>query len=73
MKYNEDADAELERLYNSVGAETPAQKFNALILALGVDEGNWHGFGGEVTDEMKQGALEYEYLEGKGLIEVQLF
>ncbi len=67
-RYNSEADAELARLYKSVGATTAKEKIETLKLALGHDGGNFYATPGPVTDEMKQGVLEYEYLELKNMI-----
>ena len=69
MKFNEIADEFLEELYQSVGASTPEQKYNTLVLKLGYQD-HTINFSHNPTWEQKQAMLEYEFLEREGLIEV---
>lgn len=71
-KYNKQADAFLTKLYDSVGAKTPAQKFETLRLKLGGGEYHFHAMGNHVNDEMRAAALEYEILSQERLIELSL-
>lgn len=64
----EKADAFLIEFYKSCGAESPHQKITVLELKLG--KSNFYAYGGQVTDEMKLGSLEYDFLERQGLIEL---
>jgi len=66
-KFNEKADAYLKALYDSVGAITPEQKFNTLLLKL-TQDGSTYNFSHDPSYEQKQGMLEYELLENEGLI-----
>ena len=69
MKFNEKADAYLDALYKSVGAVTPEQQFNTLLLKLGVEH-QFIGFSHNPTWEQKVAMLEYDILEREGLIEM---
>ena len=69
MKFNEKADAYLDALYKSVGASTPEQRYNTLILKLGYDH-QFIGFSHNPSWEQKQAMLEYDILEREGLIEM---
>lgn len=69
MKYNKEADKFLKGFYNSVGAKTFEQKYNVLMIALGIDPKN-QTFSHNPTWKQKVGMLEYELLENKGLIEL---
>lgn len=70
-KYNERADEALEELYNSVGAQTTSHKINVIERELGGIH-NFYAFGGDECDEAKLGCLEYEYLNQRELIELEL-
>ena len=66
-KFNKAADEYLTKFYNSVGAKSAKQKYNALLLKLGY-ENNVINFSHDIGWESKQGCLEYEILENEGLI-----
>jgi hypothetical protein len=69
-RFNEKADAQLQNIYQ--GATTVAEKIKILNDILG-GESNFYAFGeGSISEEMKLGCLEYEYLGNLGLIELQL-
>jgi|GEM_PF-4100031 len=71
-KFNEKADAELDRVYREAAACSTEAKIEALNKILG-GEANFYSFGdGQVSNEMKLGCLEYEYLGNIGLIELVL-
>ena len=67
-------DAYLANFYNSIGAKTTQQKLNVLSIRLGEDitQSHYYALGGNLTDEMKLGCLEYEFLEQAGQIELVL-
>ncbi len=65
MKYNEEADAELERLYNSVGAVTDSHKYHTLFLALGYPPLNTPKDNPQSVDVS---VMEMEYLMEKQLV-----
>lgn len=69
MKFTQLADHYLENLYEGVGAKTPEQKYNTLVLALGASEDTIN-FSHNPSWEQKQTMLEYELLEKKRLIEL---
>ncbi len=72
IKFNEKADAELERVYRQAEACSTEAKIGALNEILG-GEANFYPFGdGQVSNEMKLGCLEYEYLGNIGLIDLVL-
>jgi len=72
-RFNVNADAALNELYENVGAKTTEHKINALKPHLDGDgEWNFYAVGGEVNQEMILGCLEYEYLSSRGLIELTL-
>jgi hypothetical protein len=72
IRYNEEADQALENLYVAANnAVETADKIRALEKAL-QENSNYYAFGGVMTDDMKLGCLEYEYLSSKGLIELVL-
>lgn len=72
-RFNEKADAELNRIYEQAKAQTTLEKIEALDKIL-EGKSNFTGFGGNkiVTDDQKLGCLEYEYLGNLGLIELTL-
>ena len=73
MKYNEKADKYLEEFYRQKKAKTAEQKYHAICKKLKYAERDmsFHSTpDGNVTWEQKQGALEYELLELKGLYEL---
>ena len=63
--FGPEADAYLREFYKKVGAEKTQEKLNALVLKLGQEaaNSNYYAYNGKVTDEMKLGCLEYEFLE----------
>jgi hypothetical protein len=67
--FGEKADAYLHDFYKSCGADTTPQKITVLELKLG--KSNFYAYGGKVTDEMKLGSLEYDFLEQRGLIKLE--
>ena len=69
-RYNTEADAALDELYGSARADTTQDKIRALESIQGT--ANFYAFGGVLTDDMRLGCLEYEYLSEKGLIELVL-
>jgi hypothetical protein len=69
--YGAEADNFLEDFYKSCGAETTQQKIAVLQLKVGADS-NFYAFGGALTDEMKLGCLEYDYLEQSNKITLVL-
>lgn len=72
--FGTEADAYLKKFYDSVGAVKTPEKINALLLKLGEEsaQSNYYAFGGNLTDEMKLGCLEYEFLEQEGQITLVL-
>ena len=72
MKYNKKADAFLNELYTSKNAKTPEQKYNVLMLELKINP-NEQAFSHNPSWEQKQGMLEYELLECKGLIKLTMY
>lgn len=70
-KFTEQADAFLRDTYKTVGAETTGEKINLLNLKLG-GPSNFYGLGGEVTEEMQLGCLEYDFLSQKGKLQLTL-
>ena len=73
MEYNKEADKYLKEFYHQKKAKTAEQKYHAIRKKLKYAERDmsFHSTpGGDVTWEQKQGALEYELLEHKGLIEL---
>lgn len=69
-RFNELADAHLEGVYE--GATNIEEKISRLNKILG-GESNFHTMGkGNITDIMKLGCLEYEYLGNIGLIDLTL-
>ena len=74
-RFSIEADEALESLYTSVGALTVEHKINALKLKMN-DETlggpNFYAFGGEVSQDMILGCLEYEYLSERNLIALDL-
>ena len=71
FRYNQMADAALNNLYESVGADSIAQKITVLDLKLGGSH-EFYAFGGETSEEIRLGCLEYEFLNQEGLIELTL-
>ena len=69
--YGPAGDRELGDLYGSFGATTAQQKIKVLEAKLG-QSCNYYAFGGQLNDDMKLGALEYDYLSGIGKIELVL-
>ncbi len=71
MKYNEKADAYLKTLYESIGAISSEQQYNALFMKLGYHlDGSVINFSHNPTWGQKRNMLEYELLEREGLIEL---
>lgn len=72
--FGAEADAYLAEFYNSVGAKTIQEKINVLSIKLGEEStpSNYYAFGGNLTDDMKLGCLEYEFLEQAGKITLVL-
>lgn len=70
MKYNEAADSELSRVYGS--KESVRDRIKILDDILGGESHFYSTGNGEITDEMKLGCLEYEYLMNLGLIEIPI-
>ena len=72
--FGEKADAYLAAFYTTVGAVSTPQKITALLLKLGEESGqsNYYAFGGNLTEEMKLGCLEYEFLEKEDQITLVL-
>lgn len=70
FRYNQNADAALNELYTSARATSTQDKIRALESIQG--NANFYAFGGEITDDMRLGCLEYEYLSEKELIELVL-
>ncbi len=68
--FGEDGDKFLNEFYNSYGSQTTLQKIKLLELYLGDGQRSFHAMGGEVTNEMILGCLEYEILEREGVIEL---
>jgi len=66
-KFNKKADKFLEDLYNSVGAKTWEQKYNTTLFKLGYKSESV-SFSHDPTWEQKTGMMEYDLLEGEGLI-----
>ena|SRR5450631_2762053 len=69
--FGTEAENFLKEFYKSVGAETAAQKVTLLQIKLDDALGgtaNFYALGGEVSDAMKLGCLEYEFLERLGKI-----
>ncbi|MGD0260655.1 MAG: hypothetical protein ABSD29_12620 [Verrucomicrobiota bacterium] len=70
--YGKAADAYLKDFYKSYGAENTQQKIKVLEANLGQQPSNYYALGGRLTDEMKLGCLEYDYLSQMGKIELVL-
>lgn len=68
MRFNSIADAYLEKLYASVGAVTDEQKYNTLMLKMGINDSNI-SFSHDPTWEQKKAMLEYDLLANENLIE----
>ena len=68
-RFSPEADEFLKLFYAKVGAITVGQKIEVLTLKLGPS--NFYAFGGEVTDEMRLGCLEYELLLQEGLLQLE--
>jgi hypothetical protein len=68
-RFSDEADKALTVFYAESHAATAGQKIVALEAVLG-GPSNFYGFGGEVSDDMKLGCLEYEYLSIRGLVEL---
>lgn len=68
-KFNKKADKFLKDFYNSVGAKTWEQKYNASLLKLGYTMESVN-FSHNPTWEQKTGMMEYDLLEGEGLIKL---
>ena len=68
--FGPDADAHLDAFYRSCGAETTQQRIKVLEMKLGIGS-NFYAYDGNVTDEMKLGSLEYDFLEQVGLITIE--
>jgi hypothetical protein len=71
MKYNEEADRFLENFYKQNQSVTAEQKFHAIRKEFDYAIENM-SFSHNPTWEQKQGMMEYELLEQKGLIEMIL-
>ena len=75
--YTDEARAALEELYRDAAARhslvqlTPQTKIFVLDTALG-GSSNFYASGGPLTDEIKVGCLELQYLELKGLVKLEL-
>ena len=70
--YGAEADTFLAEFYKSFEADTTQKKIALLESKfLGADS-NFYAFGGDLTDEMKLGCLEYEFLEQMGKITLVL-
>lgn len=68
-KFNQKADKELDRVY--FDCPDTKSKIKKLDEILG-GQSNFYAFpNGEITDDMKLGCLEYEYLGNLGLIKVK--
>ena len=65
--FGPEADAYLDSFYKSCGAETTQQRIIVLEMKLGT-QSNFYAYGGNPTDEMKLGSLEYDFLEQHNLI-----
>lgn len=61
----------LADLYASANAKSTLEKIAAIEKELGPSQ--FYGFGGEVTDDVRLGCLECEYLIAKNLLEDSLF
>jgi hypothetical protein len=70
-KFGAEADAALSKFYHDAKAEIIADKIKALESELG-GPANYYAFGGTVSDEMKLGCLEYEYLSLRDLVDLVL-
>jgi hypothetical protein len=68
--YGQEGDAFLAEFYGEV-KDTP-QKIIMLERGLGEPPSNYYAFGGSLTDEMKLGCLEYEFLERNNKIVLEL-
>lgn len=71
-RFTPEADAFLNALYSSFGAVSIEQKINVLQTKLKEEASQYFGFGGEVSQEMILGCLEYEYLSSEGKIDLTL-
>ncbi len=72
IRYTLEADKALEELYSAANqAVTTLEKIEALECAL-QENSNYYAFGGEMSEDIKLGCLEYEYLSNRGLIELLL-
>lgn len=71
-RYNKEADKALNALYAAANhAVETSDKIRALEKAL-QEKSNYYAFGGIITEDVKLGCLEYEYLSSKELIELVL-
>jgi hypothetical protein len=68
--YGEVGDAFLAEFYG--GEKTTAEKITMLERRLAQPPSNYYAFGGDLTDEMKLGCLEYEFLEQNDKITLEL-
>ena len=68
--YGREADIFLAEFYG--GEEDTAKKITMLERRLGQPPSNYYAFGGTVTDEIKLGCLEYEFLEQNNKITLEL-
>lgn len=70
-KFTENADKALDALYAEEKAFSIEEKIRVHEALDG--EANFHSSGGEVTPEMKLGALEYAWLINKNLMPLVIF
>lgn len=68
--YGREADEFLAEQYKSFGATTTQEKIKVLEEKFLGTESNFYAFGGSLTDEMRLGCLEYDFLEQMGKITV---
>jgi hypothetical protein len=70
-RFPEAAESHLSTLYGGFGATTTEQKITVLKTYV-EGQASYYALGGEVSQEMILGCLEYEYLSNLGLIELVL-
>jgi hypothetical protein len=72
QSYGQEADAWLDTIYKAFKATTTEEKIKVLEEMMGPKKSNYYAVGGQVTAEMKLGSLEYEFLESRRKITLEL-
>jgi hypothetical protein len=70
--YGNEADIFLADIYRSFDADTTPKKIELLESKFLGGGSNFYAFGGDLTEDMKLGCLEYEFLEQMGKITLVL-